>query len=236
MVVDFQKPENLDNRGEGLTYYKTSSFFLILTGSLIVEKRDNILNIKLAIEETPPAEVEEAVSAALELKVGEERVERCDMAEAIIPDSLVSNTSRAEWWDEAERLFRDSIQESLRRETLSHFVDVVDMTLIKREGRLGTVKQVIARHLKSTTARFRETFGIKSRGKFSPWAPTTLTRAIVGVVQQYPREDHSYANVVKRLQQQYPDKAPPSADALKKLVKRMGLNWSYMTKVKQNSG
>jgi hypothetical protein len=77
--------------------------------------------------------------------------------------------------------------------------------------------------------------GRKGRGQFSQWTSTELASAIQGTLALLPKQDRSYTKVTEVLKIIYGDRAPDSPEALRKLLKRFGLNWRGLKADSNNS-
>jgi hypothetical protein len=87
------------------------------------------------------------------------------------------------------------------------------------------MKDIVDDHVRDTTERVKDTLGLQRMGQPSPWTKFRLSRAIRREVVSMPKEDRTLENVAKRLQSAYPDEAPASSEALRKLISRFELNW-----------
>ncbi len=87
------------------------------------------------------------------------------------------------------------------------------------------MKDIVDDHVRDTAERVKDTLGLQRMGQASPWTKFRLSRAIRREVVSMPKEDRTLENVAKRLQFAYPDEAPASSEALRKLISRLKLNW-----------
>ncbi len=73
----------------------------------------------------------------------------------------------------------------------------------------------------------------KRRGTFSPWTKPNLERAIESAMTSLPKQsERTYDNVNAVLVKAYPKEAPTSSESLKKLVKRLEIDWKELKKGK----
>jgi hypothetical protein len=93
-----------------------------------------------------------------------------------------------------------------------------------RGGRLTTHKSLLS----SEDKQAKERLGFKQRGQKSKWNKDELARAVIDAFRTLPPEDQTYERVCSVLKKKYPDKAPKTAAALKKLLPRHGLVWKAL--------
>jgi hypothetical protein len=93
-----------------------------------------------------------------------------------------------------------------------------------RGGRLTTHKSLLS----SEDKQAKERLGFKQRGQKSKWNKNELARAIIEALGTLRPEDRTYEHVCSVLKEKYPDKAPKTIGALKKLLPRHGLVWKAL--------
>jgi hypothetical protein len=93
-----------------------------------------------------------------------------------------------------------------------------------RGGRLTVHKALLHEEEKEAKARL----GLKPRGQKSKWNKNELARAIIEALGTLRPEDRTYEHVCSVLKEKYPDKAPKTIGALKKLLPRHGLVWKAL--------
>ncbi len=92
-------------------------------------------------------------------------------------------------------------------------------------------------HAKQTATLVRQRLGLRKNGQRSLWSRFELARAVfdaMGAIPNHP--DRTYEGVVEELKKRHPDKAPESADALRKMLKRMGLSWKRIKADRKKMG
>ncbi len=115
------------------------------------------------------------------------------------------------------RVLVEEMSMSLRDQTNAALNDLKIETL--------DMKDIVDDHVRDTAERVKDTLGLQRMGQPSPWTKFRLSRAIRREVVSMPKEDRTLENVAKRLQSAYPDEAPASSEALRKLISRFELNW-----------
>ncbi len=71
----------------------------------------------------------------------------------------------------------------------------------------------------------RKRFGVPLTGVPSPWERRELGRAVRVALRSLTNGRRTLDQVAKKLRESHPDKAPPSGEALRKLLKRHDLSW-----------
>lgn len=79
-------------------------------------------------------------------------------------------------------------------------------------------------------ASTKDMTGRKGPGQHSPWTSEMITKATQGAVEllRQTGERPTYDNINKVLKEHFGDRAPESGEALRKLLKRLGLNLKAM--------
>ncbi len=90
--------------------------------------------------------------------------------------------------------------------------------------------------LHAHAALFKKSMRTGGPGQQSQWTAEKLARAVLDILSTIPEvENRTYDNVAVVLKERFPDEAPESGSSLRKLVKRLGLNWKELKNGKYSS-
>ncbi len=207
----------MDFTGEHGRFHETSDFSITITGRIEAEQKGELLTLKVVIDpKRADVKIEpvEAASAAPNAT-----------ATTDIPANLVSHAPRSALWEDVQQNFEDLLRSTLTEETVFHFGDIVNATLLEYDPTLGSKRQIIEAHVARTTKRLKKIFEITMKGKPSEWTALKLKWAIKGIMKDLSNSRRTYKVVAEKMQIIYGDKAPASGEALRKLVERLELDW-----------
>jgi hypothetical protein len=90
-------------------------------------------------------------------------------------------------------------------------------------------EEVIADHLRQLEYYLREMLDAKRPGTRSKWTAITLSRAVREALSEIDQPSrHTLAGVAAKLKRAHGDKAPKTAEALRKLMDRLGVDWKTL--------
>ena len=145
-----------------------------------------------------------------------------------IPANLMPHVPRSVLWDTVWGNFGALLRSVLTQETVFHFGDVVNATLLDHDPTLGSKRQIIEEHVERTTERLKRAFQITMKGQPSAWSALELAIAVKGVMEGLAGSRRTYDVVAERMQKIYGAKAPTSGEGLRKLVKRFEIDWKAL--------
>lgn len=132
------------------------------------------------------------------------------------------------WADQTFRSFRAGSTKALLEEAALTLGDEANGMI----GELGIEQmnfhELVSTHVQATRDRVRDRFNIPSEGQPSPWIKDELAAAVVSVLNALPAKERNYSKVSEELKKSYGEKAPESAEALRKLLSRFNLNWKKL--------
>jgi hypothetical protein len=190
-------------------------FVIVIAGQIEAIAKSELLEMRITIDPRVDYKIERIVP-----QNGEPQVQSMK-----IPLSLLAGVQPFKAWTAIEDEFSDLLRDALTLETLSHFQDVINYVLLEIDPSLGNKRLLIAGHTTALTERLKVVFNIPLRGNPSEWSPLELTKAISGIMRGMDQRLRTYTKVAERMRAIYGDKAPPSGDALRKLVERFKLDW-----------
>jgi hypothetical protein len=79
--------------------------------------------------------------------------------------------------------------------------------------------------LKIEDQEARERLNIRSPGQTSRWTVNELAGAVQEALESLPAHEKTYPKVAALLKKSHPEKAPPSGQALRKLLQRKEIDW-----------
>jgi hypothetical protein len=108
-----------------------------------------------------------------------------------------------------------------------------EKALIKpKASRTAATNRVLRTH----ATLFKRSMKAAGPGQQSQWTAEKLARAVLDILSTIPEvENRTYSNVAAALKERFPDEAPESGSSLRKLVKRLGLNWKELKNGKYSS-
>ncbi len=108
-----------------------------------------------------------------------------------------------------------------------------EKALIKpKASRTAATNRVLRTH----ATLFKRSMKAGGPGQQSQWTAEKLARAVLDILSTIPEvENRTYSNVAAALKERFPDEAPESGSSLRKLVKRLGLNWKELKNGKYSS-
>ncbi len=125
----------------------------------------------------------------------------------------------------ADKVFLETIYEQRVR--------LKEKALIKPSAsRTASTNKMLHAH----SGLFKRSMRAGGPGQQSQWTAEKLARAVLDILSTIPEvENRTYSNVAAALKERFPDEAPESGSSLRKLVKRLGLNWKELKNGKYSS-
>jgi hypothetical protein len=102
-----------------------------------------------------------------------------------------------------------------------------------REPDRADAEETISFHLEDTEELLKKAFGVpskKPRPARGQWARDELQKAVRGALRPLARDERSWARAAQELKNLYPERAPASGEALRKLCVRLGVNLGILIK------
>lgn len=138
---------------------------------------------------------------------------------------------------QSHELFLSTFPLPLSHEIVLHFIDMLNRTAALMGIEDVDPKDLVSLHLKGTAERTRLLLEAPELGRYSQWDRLSLERAIRGVLRRLPRARWTIKNVAGEIQRVYGERAPASAEGLRKLINRIGLDWKELKRTtKTDSG
>jgi hypothetical protein len=148
-----------------------------------------------------------------------------------VPASTFKDKAQAELWaSQAFRSFRARVTAAILEEAALTLGDEANWALDDLKIEQMDAQEVVQNHLRGTTKRLQERFNIQRPGRQSQWERLELMQAMKEALLSLPEQERTLANAVDRLKETHPEKAPDSADALGKIMKRQNIAWKDLKK------
>jgi len=195
---------------------KPMTFELAIKGSTILRFEQDTVKVILLLD-NPDADPNHAPHMAFE---------------ANLDGQLFKDRQQAhDWAATFQKMIEAYLWDFLAQETSRFHRDAANSKLNSMGIEPHNMRDTIKAHARETEAYLRYRFDVKGTGNYSPWTKLDLTRAVQDALKWLSGRDRNYENVVAHLQKLYGDKAPPSAGALKQLLRRHKINWMRLKKL-----
>jgi hypothetical protein len=153
----------------------------------------------------------------------------------IVPASVFKDETQARVWAAlAFRSFRARVTAAILEEASLTLGDEASWALDDLKIEQMDAPGVVQSHVRSTTKRLQERFNIQRPGRQSQWERLELMQAMKAALISLPKQERTIANAVSRLKETQPEKAPDTAEALRKIMKRQGIAWKDLKKEMQS--
>ncbi len=157
---------------------------------------------------------------------GERQVGTFQKVVVLSPLSSFKDEAQAREW--ADQTFR-----SLRARSTGHLLHeaalLVSDVANEATNTLGIepvdMQNTIQGHVRRTAEHLHQQFNIKRTGPALQWGGSELSFAVSKALKALPKSQQTYSGVVEMLKRSHDDKAPKTAEALRKMMSRFGLNW-----------
>ncbi len=146
----------------------------------------------------------------------------------VVPaDEFKDEDDARAWADLTFRSFRARSTDALVHEAVLSFRDESTETLNERsEGNQIDLEAMLTRHVRDTGKRIRERFNVKKTGPAAGWSNTELEREVAEILRELPEQQRTYTVAAEKLKQRYGSRAPDSGEALRKMLKRLQIDWA----------
>jgi hypothetical protein len=156
---------------------------------------------------------------------------------ASIPFSAFRDTEHFhEWAKEVYEVFRRNAAALLMSQITQTYFDVSNF-------RLGVdPAEVVKMHVRRNSKFLRKGFGLRWRtGNFSPWTKTELLRAVKIALGEIPKDERltfdraavAMRKIEERTVREEDRRAPPSGEALRKLLGSLKVDWATLKQEKR---
>ncbi len=149
----------------------------------------------------------------------------------VVPASVFKDEAQAQAWAaHAFRSFRARVTAAILEEATLTLADEANWALNDLKIEQMDAQEVVQNHLRGTTKRLQERLNIQRPGRQSQWERLELMQAMKAALTSLPEQERTIANAVERLKETHPEKAPDTANALRKILKRQGIAWKDLKK------
>ncbi len=162
---------------------------------------------------------------------GERTIGELRTSRIIVPaDEFKDEDDARAWADLTFRSFRARSTEALVHEAALALRDEALESVNARDGgdQVANMDEMLTRHVRETEERLRKRFNIKKAGPAAEWSNTELSKAVAEVLKELPERQRTYAGVAEKLKERHGSRAPESGEALRKMLKRLYINWTEL--------
>ena len=156
-------------------------------------------------------------------------VEYTDTGKTEIPANLFADEEELQKFTRAvHQAFVGSVLDAMLHEAELQLNDMVHFTLNHMGLDSIDMREQVKAHTRETTARVKRQLGVQATGPQAQWSNRALSRAVAQALRTLRKNEQTYANVTRILKEKYPDKAPETPEALRKMLDRLGINWKSL--------
>jgi len=151
-----------------------------------------------------------------------------------IPASVFPDDAKRDKWIEATKRNLDRWLIDVMREEARLFLgDVGNICLVELGLDRATKRELYDMHMKATEKRLRVLFGMRGKGRRSRWTKVELAREVTAALRGLPVRRRTLDGAAASLKEKFKaredaDKIPPNGEALRQLLKRLGLDWDSL--------
>lgn len=157
---------------------------------------------------------------------GERQIGNFQKVVILAPLSDFKDEAQAgEWADQTFRSFRARSTEWLLYEAAMLVGDVANEATNALGIEPVDMQHTIQSHVRRTAERLHQQFNIKRTGPALQWGASELAFAVAQALKTLPKSQRTYSGVVEVLKETHGDKAPKTAEALRKMLGRFGWDW-----------
>ncbi len=152
-----------------------------------------------------------------------------DTGETEIPANLFANEEEVEKFAlNVHRTFVASVLDAMLHEAELQLNDIVHFILSHMGLDSIDMREQVKRHARGTADRVKRQLEVQVAGPQAQWSNRALWRAVAQALKTLQKNEQTYANVTRILKEKYPDKAPETPEALRKMLDRLGIDWKSL--------
>jgi hypothetical protein len=137
-----------------------------------------------------------------------------------------------QWAGSTARQFGLSPAETFLSDARLHLRSIAGWYLNQLGVEEVSLKDLVEAHARDSAANLKRQLDMR-RGQASPWTRLELAQAVNRAIRKMPRTERSLEAVAAILRESHPEIAPPTGEALRKLLGRFELKWGEMKKQKR---
>lgn len=143
-------------------------------------------------------------------------------------DTFADEEQIRKWAIASYRFYQKLLAEHLLRECQYFKTDATSFGLGADGFEKQNVRAIAESHAGETAIFLKKLFGLYDTGQRSEWTKKEMTRAVTQALRGIEPAKRTYSAVANILKRTHSDKAPPSGDALRKLIGRFEINWKEL--------